>query len=95
LEPFAFEQVGESKTLAANVLGGLIKASNVSLYKGKTSFAAPKGDEIRIVVVAIRGTAIIHDWLVNFNDATLSTGLLPKDKVQSEFLVSLQKYYYR
>ena len=90
LEPFAFEQVGELKKLGADVFGGSLKATIVSSYKAKASLTGPKGGDIRIVVVAIRGTATIHDWLVNFNDSEPKSNLCskPTEKYESEFLVS-------
>jgi hypothetical protein len=87
LEPFAFEQVGESKTVGADILGGSVKATTVSLYKGKESFTGSQGDDIRVVVVAIRGTATIHDWLVNFNDLEPN----PTEEYETEFLVSISQ----
>jgi len=91
-EPFGFVQVGESKKIEADVFGGSIKATNVSLFKARTQDSGTIADDIRVVVVAIRGTASIHDWLVNFNDARKPAAQLGVEaSVRSEFLVSCQR----
>ncbi|KAH8665134.1 Alpha/Beta hydrolase protein [Tricladium varicosporioides] len=69
LNPFAFEEEGSSKTITGDELGNSVKATTVGLFKGKPGLTGPDGDDIRVIVVAIRGTASIHDWMVNFNDA--------------------------
>jgi hypothetical protein len=45
---------------------------------------------MRVVVIAIRGTATLHDWLVNFNHSAsrADTSTKPTDKLKSYFLVS-------
>ena len=59
LEPFAFTQTKETK-ISAGKFGGSIKATEVCLYKGKPAFTSPD-DNVRVLVVAIRGIALIYN----------------------------------
>lgn len=94
LEPFAFIQIGESKSIAADVFGGSIKATLVSLYKIRTDTVETTANDTTVVVVAIRGTASVHDWMVNLHD--IKKPVAPQEaaaaNVKSEFLVSFSPF---
>jgi len=98
-EPTGFIQVGEARKIEADKFGGLKKAATICLYKGKPAVTGD-GGVLSVIVVAIRGTASIHDWMVNFNDAALQKSTInsklaalkvndgTEDLIQSDFLVS-------
>jgi len=98
LKPTGFIQVGEARKIEADKFGGLTKAATMCLYKGKPGVTGDAGGVLSVIVVAIRGTASIHDWMVNFNDAApqkrtfdsklaaLKLNDVTEDIVQSDFL---------
>ena len=62
----------------------------------KEDSTGPEVRDVRVMVVAIRGTASIHDWPVNFNNTSqledsltaMDLGDRDDDRVQSDLLVS-------
>jgi hypothetical protein len=56
-----FDAVGEALSVDPDRLGGSVKAATVELY-------TRRGSSDKVIVVAIRGSFIIHDWMVNLND---------------------------
>ncbi|KAH6656434.1 Alpha/Beta hydrolase protein [Truncatella angustata] len=59
-----FKLVGEVARLAVGPTGSSIKATSVGMYES----TGPAPDTQYTIVIAIRGTASIHDWMVNLND---------------------------
>jgi hypothetical protein len=63
-KPERFQAVGPGENLAANLFFGTVKAMHVRLLGANLDNS---GRLTPIVVVAIRGTASVRDWFVNFN----------------------------
>jgi hypothetical protein len=85
LQPFAFVEEGEKQKIPADKYGGSVKETNIRLYKPIQEFGE-HGNEMRVVVVAIRGTSSIHDWMVNFKDTALPKK--KEDSIKSDFIAS-------
>jgi hypothetical protein len=101
LKASAFVHTGETRKIRADEFGGLMKATTVTLYKGKEESTGADVQDVRVMVVAIRGTASLHDWLVNFNDtAQLESSFAVLDLnggeaglVQSDLVVSTPAWF--
>ncbi|KAF1962259.1 alpha/beta-hydrolase [Byssothecium circinans] len=66
-EPERFQAVGPGENLAANLFFGTVKAMHVRLFGADLD---NNGSLTPVVVVAIRGTASVRDWSVNFNHSS-------------------------
>jgi hypothetical protein len=66
-KPERFEAVGPGENLAANIFFGTVKAMHVRLLGVDLDNS---GRLTPVVIVAIRGTASIRDWSVNFNHSS-------------------------
>jgi hypothetical protein len=79
-----FTPAGPVINLSPDALFGTIKAADIRLFNGDVN---GDGHLTPFIVVAIRGTASVRDWTVNFNHGVNET-------VHTEFLVSLNVFYY-
>jgi len=83
LNPLAFAPVGEPHRIAADILSGSLKETRIEIYKGIDDFTGRADDGNRSIVVAIRGTASIHDWMVNLNDSPPAPGSVESTLTQA------------
>lgn len=63
-KPELFQAVGPSEDLAADLFCGTVKAMHVRLHGVDLDSS---GRLTPVVVIAVRGTASVRDWSVNFN----------------------------